>query len=179
MACTNVTFNGLANDCESSLGGVKMIWLAPWAASAYTLSTDTTGATANKVSIDTGVTSTFKPYILRKGSASMTSTLNVDAANGTNYVSTVVSMAFTKMETRKRVEIQAMALGDMLCVVLDSNGKYWALGKDEPLTATAGTGVTGQAKGDANQYTVEITDESQVFPYEIVDGSGLPTNITN
>ena len=174
MACTTVTFNGLANDCESSLGGVKMIWLAPWSANTYTLS----GATGDKVSIVTGATSAFKPYILRKGSASMTSTLNKDAANGTNYVSTVVSMAFSKMETKKRVEIQAMALGDMLCVVLDSNDKYWALGFDEPLTATAGTGVTGKAKGDANQYTVEITDESLKFPYEIADGSGLPTNIT-
>ena len=77
------------------------------------------------------------------------------------------------------MEIQAMALGDMLCVVLDSNGKYWALGFDEPLTATAGTGVTGQAKGDANQYTIEITDESLKFPYEITNGSDLSTDITN
>lgn len=167
MACTNATLSGLQNMCDSSLGGIKRVWLAPYSAGTATLAT----SASTQVSITGTTSSDWKNYYLRKGSASMTSTLNKDAANGTNYVSTVLSMAFSKMETTKRVEIQAMALGDMMAVVQDSNDKYWFLGKDEPITATASTGVTGQAKGDPNQYTVELTDESLVYPYELDSAS--------
>jgi hypothetical protein len=35
------------------------------------------------------------------------------------------------------------------------------------LTATAGTGETGTAKGDRNAYTITLTDDSLGFPYSV------------
>ena len=71
------------------------------------------------------------------------------------------------METQKRVEITALALGDLVCIVKDANGKYWYLGKDEPVNASAGDGQTGTARGDANRYTITLHDESREMPYEV------------
>ena len=49
----------------------------------------------------------------------------------------------------------------------DSNGIFWYLGKDDYVSATAGGGQTGTAKGDGNNYTLTLKDESDTYPYEI------------
>lgn len=94
----------------------------------------------------------------------MTSTLNVDSANGTNYVSTELVMQFNRMETAKRIAISALALSDVCAIVEDANGNRYALGISEPVNATAGSGQTGQAKGDGNFYSITLTDEHNEFP---------------
>ena len=101
----------------------------------------------------------------------MTSTLNVDPANGVNYVSTDLVLVFNRMETLKRIEVAALALGDLAVIVKDSNGLYWYLGKDEPVVSTAGSGETGTARGDGNKYSVTLQDTSATYPYEILVGS--------
>lgn len=159
MACTSAVLNGLANDCSSSLGGVKRVWISPYVDNAATVSGDTVSITGN--------TTNFKAYYFRVGAASMTKTLNVNAEAGSSYVSTVLSMSFSRMETKKRIEMTALSLGDLMVVVEDNNGKVWFLGKDAPVKATAGGGETGAAKSDANRYNIELTDESLDYPYEL------------
>ena len=58
----------------------------------------------------------------------MTSTLNVDETTGNNYVTTEVSLVFSKMETTKRIEMAGLAIGQFAIIVKDSNEKYWYLG---------------------------------------------------
>ena len=119
----------------------------------------------------------FHRYEFRKGTGSMTSTLNVDPANGVNYVSTDLSLVFNRMETAKRIEVAALALGDLAIIVKDANGVYWYLGKDEPVVSSAGSGETGTARSDGNKYTVTLQDTSLSYPYEIlVGGSGVDLN---
>jgi hypothetical protein len=71
------------------------------------------------------------------------------------------------METAKRVEMSALAQNELVLVVKDANGKYWLLGKDEPVMATAGEGVTGTARGDRNGYSITLQDTSLEMPYEV------------
>ena len=159
MACSQ-TLSGLVNDCSTSMGGVKRIWIANYKAGAATLSGD---STISAFSADTD----WHEYYIRKNTASFTSTLNVDPANGVNYVSTELSLVFTKMDTAKRIEMAALVLADVMVVVEDANGKKWFLGYDNPVAASAGTGETGTAKTDGNRYTLTLTDESESFPYEV------------
>ena len=167
MACTSVSLKGLVNDCSTSMGGVKAVWIAPAGSLEPTVSGDT---------ITSGATSAFKFYYIRKGAGSMTSTLNVDAANGINYVSTEVVLTFNKMETTKRVEMSALALNDVEVIVEDANSKFWFLGFDEPVMATAGSGQTGQQKTDGNFYSITLTDESSTWPYEVA--ASVAENLT-
>lgn len=153
------TLTGIAFDCTSSMGGVRTIWLAPYD-EAVTITAES-GVITDISNLDS-----FVKYNFRKNTASMTSTLNVDAANGINFVSTELNMVFGKMETSKRVEIQSLVLAEVFAIVKDANGKYWFLGKDEGVSATAGTGQTGTVKTDANSYNITLTDESLEFPCE-------------
>lgn len=150
------------DSCEANLGGIKNVWLANYVENAVA---------ENGINEDGEISAfdekvSWTKYPMRKNVASMTSTLNT-STDGAVYISTELSMVFSKMESQKRVAVQALALGWCMALVEDSNGNLWFLGKDAPLTATAGTGETGTAKADRNAYTVTLTDESLAYPYQV------------
>jgi hypothetical protein len=164
MAYCNQTLAGISLDCSNSLGGIKTVYIANYGdVSAVTL--DEESGMVTGITMVSGAT--FKPYQFRKQTGSMTSTLNVDETAGINYVSTEVALVFTKMETAKRLEMSALAIGQLAVIVQDSNNKYWYLGYNDYVSSTAGGGNTGTAKGDQNAYTLTLTDESDTYPYEI------------
>lgn len=109
----------------------------------------------------------FKRYNFAKNTGSLTSTYTLDPASGVKYVTTDLLLQFNRMETSKRVEITALALGDLAVICKDANGKYWYLGKDEPVNASAGDGQTGTARSDANRYTITLEDNSLEMPFEV------------
>jgi len=67
--------------------------------------------------------------------------------------------------------MMGLCMDETNVVVKDSNGKYWYLGWDEPVSNSAATGVTGTAATDLNGYTVTLKDDSTQFPREIADSS--------
>lgn len=163
MACL-ITIAGITLDCESSLGGIKQVWITQY----DNVKSVTVDDTTNQISaITIEADAKWYNYQFRKGTGSLTSTLNVDETAGTNYVSNELALVFTKMETKKRIEIAALSIGQLVVVVEDSNGKYWFLGKDDYVSASAGTGVTGTAKGDQNAYTLTLATDSESYPYEL------------
>ena len=181
MAYCIQTLKGITLDCSHSLGGIKTVYIANYndvTDIQYNASTGTTtGATGSTTGVTftgdtiTGITmasgAVFKPYQFRKQTGSMVSTLTVDETAGVNYVSTELSLVFTKMETKKRIELSALSVGQLAVIVEDSNGTFWYLGKDDYVSVSAGGGQTGTAKGDGNNYTLTLRDESDTYPYEI------------
>lgn len=148
------------------MGGIAEVYLANKAdVSAIT-------KTSGKVTGITMVsTATFKTYQFKPETASMSSNYQVNQANGTNYVQTDLVLVFNRMETAKRIEVTAMAQGELIAIVKDSNGLYWLLGEYEPLQISAGDGLTGTARGDRNGYSVTLQDNSPEMPTEILVGT--------
>jgi hypothetical protein len=64
-------------------------------------------------------------------------------------------------------------MGQCTGVVKDRNGKYWAIGVENPLEGASGTGETGTAAADANQYTVTISVDDAELPREITDATTI------
>ena len=164
MAYCNQTLSGITLDCSHSLGGIKTVYIANYGDVESVIVDDASG-TISGLTMASGAT--FQPYQFRKQTGSMTSTLTVDETAGVNYVSTELSLVFTKMETAKRIELSALSIGQLAVIVEDSNGVFWFLGKDDYVSATAGGAQTGVAKGDGNNYTLTLRDESDTYPYEI------------
>lgn len=166
MAC-NQTISGIVQDCLTSKGGVAEVYLANY--------DDVTGVTVTdgKIAAITMATGAkFKRFYFRPGTSSMTSTLNIDNAAGVNFVQTLLTMLFSRMETTKRVEMSALAVNDLRAIVKDANGVYWLLGEEEPVIANAGGGQTGTAKTDSNRYSITLEDNNGTFPKEILVGTG-------
>ena len=163
MSCSQL-LNGIAAACETNVGSVREVYIA----NDDDVTTVEVDETSNMIKTITMVdTKKFKKYAFKKNTSSMTSTLNVDPANGVNFVQTDLSLVFAKQETVKRMEIAKLSLGELRVIVLDANGKYWFLGQEEFVSATAGTAETGTNRQDGNRYSITLTDYSSSYPYEV------------
>ena len=168
MACLQ-TLSGIAHDCAPSMGGIVEVYLANFS------DVDSITVTDNEISAITmvndggtpPVNATFKKYGFPRTTGSLSSNYTFDATTGAKFVVSDLVMVFTKMETAKRVEISALAQGELVAIVKDANGKYWYLGKDEPLLASAGDGLTGTARADRNGYSFTLQDNSLELPFEV------------
>lgn len=163
MSCSQV-LNGIAADCQTNVGGIREIYIANYS--------DVTTIEVDEVSnmiktITMADTAKFKKYAFKKNTSSMTSTLNVDPANGVNFVQTDLTVVFAKQETVKRMEIAKLSLGELRVIVLDANGKYWFLGQEEFVSATSGSAETGTNRTDGNRYSIVLSDYSSSYPYEV------------
>lgn len=170
MACNSITLKGIGLGCKDNMGGIKEVYLIKTdEVLGVTLGPDPVSKEADAIitAIELAEGASFKTYKFRKGTSQMTSTMTTDEAAGTLSFQTDLALQFTKMETSKRLEIMAMCMDSMKAIVLDSNGKYWFLGKDFPISASAGTGQTGTNFGDFGGYNVTLTDNSKELPFEI------------
>lgn len=174
MSCNSRTLAGFDGACERSLGGIKVIYLATYAENTFTISAEEDGATGNVTAVATPTA--FKKYTFRKGTGSLTSALNVDDANGVNYIGTDVVLQMTKMQSASRLEINALALGGAMGIVIDANGTAFAIGTEQEVNAGAGTGQTGTAVGDGNYYQITLHDDRSDFP-PILTSEALATFI--
>ena len=169
MACSVSLANYQLINCFSSKGGIKTVWVGVYKEGAFTL--DASGNTVTGFSGITPSTDLYKQE-LRRGIGSMTSTYNYDENAGSIFVQTDLIFQYGKMDKENRIQMNALAIGDLVAVVEDCNGEYYALGVEEPVHATAGTGVTGAARSDANQYEITLTDYCSVFPAHL-DASAI------
>ena len=161
MPCTQ-TLSDIAKDCTSNIGGIKNAFIANF--------DDVTAITesSNKISAITMASSKkFKKYHFRKGTGSVTSTLNVDPTTGVNFVQSDIILQFSKMETTKRIEIAALAQAELAVIIEDMNGLFWYYGRQEGVSASAGTGQTGTARTDGNYYQITLQDNDASFPLEV------------
>ena len=163
MSCSQL-LNGIAADCQTNVGGVREVYIANYSDVTAIEVDDSSNMIKTITMADSAK---FKKYAFKKNTSSMTSTLNVDPANGVNFVQTDLSLVFAKQETVKRMEIAKLSLGELRVIVLDANGKYWFLGQEEFVSATAGTAETGTNRTDGNRYSITLTDYSSSYHYEV------------
>lgn len=165
--CTLYTLAGISTDCAPNIGGIKKAWIANYADGIFTIDDDpaSTGATVGVVTaLKEGVE--WYGYNFKAESSNFTSTLN-KTADGGNYVSTEIVLNFARMETAKRLEMNALALNEIAVVVEDSNSKYWAFGIDRSVNSSTGSAETGTAMGDANRYSITLLANDGHFAPEL------------
>lgn len=164
MSCLQ-TLAGLSRDCLANMGGVKRVYIA----NRDDVASIT--VTSGKITAITMVSSKkFYQYDFRQESASMESSWQVNVQNGSVYVHTALTLLFHKMTTTKRVEVMALALGELAVIVEDNNGAYWYMGYDNPVFIDGGgDSGTGTAFADANRYGIVLADNSLELPMEVLD----------
>ena len=166
MPCSQ-TLSGITRDCSPSLGGIVEVYIANFAdVTAKTITSDKITA------ITMASSAKFRKYEFRRNTGSLSSTYQINAENGSTFVQSDLVLVFNRMETSKRVEIVALAQGELCAIVKDANGVYWYLGDEEPLVASAGDGLTGTQRSDRNGYSVTLQDVSSALPIEVLVGTG-------
>lgn len=163
MACSLNTLAGIAGSCESNQGGIIEVYINHFdQVEEVTLTSDKITTITLKASGEK-----FHKYNFKRNTGSLTSTYTIDPANGVSFVTSDLSLVFAKQDTAKRIEISALALDDLVVIVKDANQKYWYLGYNEPVQASAATAQTGTARTDGNNYNITLQDTSLTLPYEV------------
>lgn len=180
MACSTLTTGITFNACATSMGGIRGVYLANWDdVDVDSIVVDSNGEITSIPLIPSDLSDPDNPIVhhkfysfhLRKNTGSMTSTLNVDNNTGSS-ISTDVVMDWREMEFNKRKAMSAFMQGEFVAIVVDANKRYWFLGMNLAVTASAGTGETGTANTDANHYSITLNDVSNDWPHEILTGAG-------
>ena len=165
MACSQTLSSYSLSDCFSSRGGIKAIWVAPYVENGFTI-----GESGTVTGFSTGVT--WYKQELYRNLASLTSTYNYDDSTRASNVVTEATWQYLKMQKESRLQMNALSKSDLMAVAEDANGTYFALGVQEPVKVTTGTGSTGTDRGDRNAYEVTVTDFNEEYP-PILDQSAI------
>lgn len=169
--CISASLKGIPTDCQSNMGGIAKVYITNYQDDIFTINEESGDTQGVVTAIKSGVT--FYEYNFRAESSNFTSTLN-KTADGGNYVSTEIVLNFARMETSKRLEMNALALNDMAVIVKDNNGKLWAFGINRQVTSSAGSGESGTAFGDANRYSITLLANDGRFAPELGPDVTIP-----
>lgn len=161
MGCCE-QFSGLMRDCDGNVGGIKRCWIA-----CYDQVTGKT-ITADQISAIEFESGAFKEFEFRKQTGSVTQSFQL-GDNGSQYYEQTITLVFRKQETPKRIEINALAISDIVVIIEDNNGKFWYFGYDNYVTLTANEAETGTAFSDLNGYTITLLGTDYQLAYEVTE----------
>jgi hypothetical protein len=159
MACT-FTLNGISVDCDTNLGGI--VAAALFNKDSLTATENEDGCITVTEPSEYGSNNYLK--FVSGSNSTLTSTVNIDQSNGTNYVETVAQLQFNVQNHEKAEAINQLLNGEFVLIVKDGNGEIHYLGYEEAVYISAGTGQTGSARTDGNYYQISFTDISSGYP---------------
>lgn len=160
MSCTR-TLAGLANSCQSSLGGIV---------EAYFTDADNVTSIGFANGAITGLTlaegAKFYTYKFDENVSNFDSSFSKN--NGIGTYANTINLQFKTLEALKNVEVSALAEGHTVGIVKTRAGKYFYFGYDGYLTSNdSTTAETGTNYDDFNGYNLVLSTNSAYFPFEI------------
>ena len=155
MACDFITKGKKATACMDSVGGVKNYYFALWGNYGMSI-------IMGEVLTLGSLAQVFK-YEVTGNANSLTETLNPSMENMTAFVTQVTSATFQGLNKDLQVQLSLLAKSRTLVFEEDYNGNIKLMGLTNGAYGSAGTAVTGGAKGDLSGYTIELTAEEKEF----------------
>ena len=173
MSTCNLS-SGFTLGCRDNVGGIKNV---------YILSGSVTTVTAASGAIsDIDGTGVFYKFELPRNVGDFTETPTPSLENGTVFYSQVTNIAMHKLQASIRNQVKVLTQNPDLKIVVETNngvddnvGQFFYVGRYRGSTVTGGTGGTGTALGDANQYALTF-EAQEPFPAEEITTSGNLTD---
>lgn len=163
MACST-TLAGIAKDCEVNAGGIVNVYIASHVDVA---DVQVTSGIIDGITMETD--KKFYQFYVRKGVASYTGTPSFNEDGDYTGEDGTLSLVFSRMDSTKRAQVEALSTQDLAVIFEDANHKFWYLGKDNPVTRSGGDTATGTAQTDRNGYGVELHSSDNGSPLEVDD----------
>ena len=160
MAC-NQTLTNLTRQCsdKNNKGGLYTeVIVAEW--DKVTL-TWTDGA-ITAITLDENAS--WYTYQFAKGAASFGSEYTFDGETGDKqFCTNTLTINFKKQDASKRTSLIGLCNSEVFVLVKDANGIWYVMGSEEYVSCNSANSQTGQARTDANQYTVSLVDTTQDY----------------
>ena len=175
MACD--ISSGFQLGCRDNSGGIKSIYILSGSVTAIT-------EASGEIS-DISGDGVFYQFDLTKNTGDFTETPNPSLENGTVFYTQTVNAAFHKLQTSIRNQVKVLAQNPDLKIVVQTNngtednvGEFFYVGRYRGATLTGGSGTTGTAFGDANQYALTFEGLEPQPAQEISTSGNLTDALT-
>lgn len=164
MGCINMTLSGLAQDCQSSRGGLKNLWIAQFEEGQFIETAEHQAALADSKNLEG-----FKKYYVRPHTSTFSEAQSRDDVNGYSFITVTLNAVFNRMSTVSRIEMSEICRGDIAVIAQDENGEAWLLTMNSPLVPNGSTGNIGTNSSDGNKYTLVAVGEQNDWAMPLSD----------
>ncbi len=169
MACDILT-GGVVKDCENNAGGLRKIWITDLDnITSYTEASDVITA----ITMVSSPATQFYELEFNRNTSGFTENQPINVENGSAYYEQIVDLVIPKRDATKRAAIKVLAQRDVVLIVLDANGIYWLVGKDNGALLTEHTGGAGLVKADGSKYVLKFTAEEFTMAQTIEEAAVL------
>jgi hypothetical protein len=153
MSC--LITEGYAIACKG-IAGVQAVFIGEWNGNdiGYTIGT---GLTAGQIEAFTGATVSFYEFQQTIETGSLTEAGNFNVQNGTAFYEQTVEITVHNTTATLIEQVNVLGRGRWRILVLDVNGSYFLVGKQNPVQVSAVAGGLGKAYGDLNGFTITFT----------------------
>lgn len=150
MSC--LLTSGYNLDCRS-IAGIQAVYIGTWNGPTLTYTQSSNGQIT---SFNSG-TSSFYKFEQPIETGSLTETGNFNVQNGTAFYDQVVEITTHNTNQDLINQVNTLGRGKWRILVLDVNGNYFLIGKQNPVYVTSVAGGSGKAYGDLNGFTITFT----------------------
>jgi hypothetical protein len=153
MSC--LLTQGYSIPCKG-IAGVQAVYIGEWNGGTASggIGYTTSGLT---ITAFTGATVSFYEFQQPIETGSLTETGNFNTQNGTAYYDQVVEITCHNIDASLIEQVNTLGRGRWRILVLDVNGNFFLIGKQNPVMVTSIAGGLGKAYGDLNGYTITFT----------------------
>ena len=167
MAC--LLTSGYQLGCRDGVGGISEIYIGEWNGSAlgYTLGTD------NIIGTFSGATVSFYTFQQEIETASFTENGEFSIENGTSFYTDTCTITLHQLNASLRNKILILGQGKWRILIKTQTGKYFLMGKQNPVRVSAATPGVGKAYGDMNGAVITFTGKEPVPAFEVAASAAL------
>ena len=153
MSC--LITEGYSIACKG-IAGVQAVFIGEWNGNdiGYTIGT---GLTAGQITAFTGATVSFYEFQQTIETGALTEAGNFNVQNGTAFYEETVEITIHNTNATLLEQVNVLGRGRWRILVLDVNGNYFLVGKQNPVQVSAVAGGLGKAYGDLNGFTITFT----------------------
>lgn len=163
MAC--VLSTGWTLGCRDKQGGIQKVYIGTW--NGTNLGFTISGTTASLITAFTGTTSSYYTFEQELESAEFNQKSTGNNDNGTVYYEQTLSITLQGLDAPTADRIRILDQGKWRIMVLDQNGRYWFVGKQNGLRTTESTPGVGKAMGDLNGAKITFKGMEPIPAYEV------------
>jgi len=167
MAC--VLTNGYTLGCRDNIGGIQEVYIGEYNGDSltYTFGVD------NIIGTFSGATVSFYTFEQEIETGSYTENGVFSTENGTAFYEQTLTITLHKLEAALRNKILILGQGKWRIIVKDQRGKYWLIGKQNPVRVSAATPGLGKAYGDLNGAVITFMGKEPEPAYEVASAAAL------
>jgi hypothetical protein len=167
MAC--VLTSGYSLGCRDNIGGIAEVYIGEWNGDSlgYTFGTNSI------ITAFTGATGSFYTFEQEIETGSYTENGVFSTENGTAFYEQTLAITLHKLEASLRNQILILGQGKWRIIIKDQRGKYWLMGKQNPVRVSASTPGLGKAYGDLNGAVITFMGKEPEIAYEVQAAAAL------